>query len=210
MLTEHGDNVDAAIRHLNELRLTKPTGPSTEQHIEDAGAAEQQQQSFQAQSRTPLESAESLSDGQHQQQRTEAAGRTVDAASWSADDWVEVVVREMSAASDLADARMRAAAVLQAFEQAVAQRGKQCDGMDGAERLRTQLHEALRENQLLKRAVAIQNSRLQVYGCEGWEGKYIWGLIPLERHHSCPPTAQWKSIHIQSPFSSLVFFLSRS
>jgi len=34
-------------------------------------------------------------------------------------------------------------------------------GGEDAERLRGQLGEALRENQLLKRAVAIQNSRMQ-------------------------------------------------
>ena len=55
----------------------------------------------------------------------------------------------MSAASDMADAKRRAAEVLRAFEQAVMQHSEQQHG------------DLSRENALLKRAVAIQNSRLQ-------------------------------------------------
>jgi hypothetical protein len=55
----------------------------------------------------------------------------------------------MSAASDVADAKQRASQVLRAFEQAVMQHSDQQTG------------DISRENALLKRAVAIQNSRLQ-------------------------------------------------
>ena len=67
----------------------------------------------------------------------------------SAEDWINLLVHEMSAASDMADAKRRAAEVLRAFEQAVMQHSEQQHG------------DLSRENALLKRAVAIQNSRLQ-------------------------------------------------
>ena len=45
-----------------------------------------------------------------------------------------------------------------------------------SERLRAQLQDVLRENQLLKRAVAIQNSRMQELGCvPAWPGLLACG-----------------------------------
>ena len=71
------------------------------------------------------------------------------AATRTADEWIEILVQEMSAAADVADAKQRASTVLRAFEQAVMQHTEQQTG------------ELSRENALLKRAVGIQNSRLQ-------------------------------------------------
>ena len=67
----------------------------------------------------------------------------------TAEEWIDLLVQEMSAATDITDAKQRAAQVLRAFEQAVMQHADQHHG------------DVVRENALLKRAVAIQNSRLQ-------------------------------------------------
>jgi hypothetical protein len=71
---------------------------------------------------------------------------------------VDVLVGEMAAAGDIGDARKRAGGVLQAFEQFVMTRV----GGDAGPSGRTA---ALgRENAILKRAVQIQNARLQELG----------------------------------------------
>jgi hypothetical protein len=101
VLAEHGDNIDAAIKHLTSLRLSAAsTSAATPE--QQAAAAEQQQQQ------------------QQQQQGAAAEGPAGPAAApqKSADEWVDIVVQEMSAAKDMADARARASKVLQAFEQA--------------------------------------------------------------------------------------------
>jgi hypothetical protein len=71
---------------------------------------------------------------------------------------VETVVLEMAAARDMGDARARASNVLQAFEQFVSSRVRAGAGGGGAD---PKLEEALRENHILKRAVQIQNARMQ-------------------------------------------------
>ena len=62
----------------------------------------------------------------------------------------------MAASTDLGDARARAARLLSAFEAAV--RARASGGAD-VETLRGALDGALRDNAILKRAVAIQNAR---------------------------------------------------
>ena len=65
----------------------------------------------------------------------------------------------MSASSDLSDARARAARLLSAFEAAV--HGGAGGAGGEADALRGALDAALRDNAILKRAVAIQNARQQ-------------------------------------------------
>lgn len=147
MLVEYGDNIDAAIKHLTSLRLStasSSTGTPEQQAAAAAGATDQQQQRQQQQAEPATEASEGPS----------GAGR-------SAEEWVALVVHEMAAAKDMADARARASKVLQAFEHAALQHAKQQGSGAEAERLRLQLAEAQREGQLLKRAVAIQNLRMQ-------------------------------------------------
>jgi hypothetical protein len=61
----------------------------------------------------------------------------------------------MAAAKDMTDARQRAGSVLQAFEQFMMGRVKSSSSSD------VKLEEARRENHILKRAVQIQNARMQ-------------------------------------------------
>ena len=61
----------------------------------------------------------------------------------------------MAASADLCDARARAARLLTAFEAAVRGGGGEANSLRGA------LDSVLRDNAILKRAVAIQNARQQ-------------------------------------------------
>ena len=125
MLAEYGDNVDAAIKRLTDLRLSgaaaAAAAPPEQQAAVAAAAVEQQQAQAQQQKQQ-----------QAQQQQDAAQGGAADAGPsgaanghpQSADEWVDLVVREMAAATDMADARARASKVLQAFEQVAVQHAK--------------------------------------------------------------------------------------
>lgn len=69
-------------------------------------------------------------------------------------EWVNAVVNEMRSSVDMSDAQNRATRVLQTFEGAVRQRCAEQNDHSKMMKLK-------RENALLKRAVAIQNSRMQ-------------------------------------------------
>ena len=88
-----------------------------------------------------------------QRRESEAEART--GAPSTAQEWVERTVQELSTSADMDDARRKAAKVLQAFEQAILAHAK--GGPEGS----AQLGEIKKENAILKRALAIQNSRLQ-------------------------------------------------
>ncbi|BBN19268.1 hypothetical protein MPTK1_8g09210 [Marchantia polymorpha subsp. ruderalis] len=76
-------------------------------------------------------------------------------------EWVDLLVREMLSASDLEDARMRATRLLEAFEKTVASRTGVITEVVRKENmaLKEQLQGLLRDNHILKRAVAIQHER---------------------------------------------------
>lgn len=124
VLAEYGDNIDAAIKHLTDLRLSTASTSAAA-----AGGSTPQQQQQQQQAVTAAQ--------QQQQQQAGAAAAAAAAAAGaegaaaangrpkSADEWVDLVVREMAAAADMADARARASKTLQAFEQAAVEHSKQ-------------------------------------------------------------------------------------
>ncbi|KFM22916.1 hypothetical protein F751_6425 [Auxenochlorella protothecoides] len=145
---EYGNDVDAAIKRLNELQL--------------GGAREA----------APSGTAPAFIPGDRptpgQEQQGQGAGGLPSAppspTAHSAAEWVEEVVREMTAARSVEDARARAARVLEAFERGVILHAAKQDGASPTTRLRAQLQEAGRENALLKRAVLqVQNYSLQVH-----------------------------------------------
>lgn len=144
-LAEFGDNIDAAIKHLNELQLSTP-GTSKQHAIQ-----EQQRLGILGPPQVPPPDAGASTSpptGPAHGAQAQPEGKSSIPAR-SAEDWINLLVQEMSAATDMADAKRRASEVLRAFEQAVLQHSDQ------------QLGDLSRENSLLKRAVAIQNSRLQ-------------------------------------------------
>jgi chromosome segregation ATPase len=152
-LAEYSGNIDAAIRHLTELRLTVPGAAlAARKQASDADAAlEQAEQHLPQQNHQGSEqvaTASTVEDGSSDGAATPTARR-------SAEQWVDLVVEQMAQAKDLDDAKRRASELLRAFEHDIMQHASTAAG-DG----RTAA-ELARENTLLKRAVAIQNARLQ-------------------------------------------------
>lgn len=72
--------------------------------------------------------------------------------------WVDMFVQEMRSASNLNDARDRTTRILEAFERGVVAQTRESDERELV-LLKDQLHSLERENQILKRAVAIQHER---------------------------------------------------
>lgn len=126
VLANCGSNIDAAIRHLNELRLV-------DGHQNRNGHSNV----------APVEQAST-----EQQRATEAGPKT-------GEQWVDYLVQEMAAAKDVDDARKRAGVVLQRFESSCKQ------GPEAAASMQDKLLEVQKENGILKRAVQIQNQRIQ-------------------------------------------------
>lgn len=124
VLSEYGDNIDAAIKHLTDLRLATPStsaAATPEQQAAAAAAAGQHA----AEQQRQQEQATQQQQEQAQQPQQGAADAGAAGQPRSAEEWIDVVVREMAAATNLADARTRASKVLQAFEQAAVQHAKQ-------------------------------------------------------------------------------------
>lgn len=144
VLTECGHNIDLAIRKLNALHLT-PTREAAHSDRSTASPAPQTD-ALHAANGTATDSPSPASSGPR-----------------TGDEWVGLLVSEMSAARDMDDARKRGAGVLQAFEQFVGTKikaeARKDSSSDGAA-LQARLTEALRENHILKKAVQIQNTKL--------------------------------------------------
>ncbi|CAD5172474.1 unnamed protein product [Musa acuminata subsp. malaccensis] len=73
--------------------------------------------------------------------------------------WVDIFVKEMMNASDLGDVRGRAMKILEAFEGDVVAQTTAVVEQNESNLLKEQLHCLVRDNQILKRAVAIQHER---------------------------------------------------
>lgn len=134
VLQEYGDNMDAAIKHLTELRLS-----TDKTVIEDGDDTVLNVKSHETKEMTEEDSTK---------------------AAKSADDWVDALVQEMSAAKNVPDAKARAAKILQSFERAAVEHSLKTSQP-------RELEETLKENALLKRAVAIQNAKIQELSADG-------------------------------------------
>ena len=119
MLAEYGDNVDAAIKHLTELRLSATATAAAAAAASDSATAVQPEQA----QRRPAEPEQVQAPAQHSADAAPSAAPAPTAKS--AEQWVDAIVQQMADAADLPDARRRASALLQAFEQAVLQHSGQ-------------------------------------------------------------------------------------
>ncbi|XP_058115539.1 uncharacterized protein LOC131258317 [Magnolia sinica] len=138
-----GNDLDSAIKSLNELCL---------------GSGEKN-----------LDSADSNSDlrmgadVQLSSQGGDAAPEDASANNLPADgsEWVELLVREMMNASDMDDARDRASRVLEVLEKSILDRVSAEETETHKENmiLKEQVAVLIRDNTILKRAVAIQHER---------------------------------------------------
>eukprot|EP00898_Chlorokybus_atmophyticus_P008957 jgi/Chlat1/9062/Chrsp94S08321 len=152
------NNIDEAIHRLTSLRLsvgTPPPGgtnnsssaPATHAEIAAASAADEliQQASVRAQEASDAAASAAASE---QTRPLEGA------------EWVEIVVQEMAAATDMQDARARASRILERFEQFMREHVGAAARKEFLQ-LRAQLAQMIKDNHILKRAVAIQNARQQ-------------------------------------------------
>ncbi|XP_030925120.1 uncharacterized protein LOC115952411 [Quercus lobata] len=80
-------------------------------------------------------------------------GNTMDGSKW-----VDLFVHEMMNATDIDDARGRATRILEAFEQSITAPSRASEELEHAS-LKEHLQSLLNDNQILKRAVAIQHER---------------------------------------------------
>jgi len=153
VLAEYGDNIDAAIKHLNELQLSAPG--TSKQHEEQ----NRERQGIIGPASTSAEGTVPAAARPEPQPHLEQT-RT-------ADQWIELLVQQMTEAGDIEDAKLRAAEVLRAFEQAVS---RQSAGD-------VRIAEVEKENTILKRAVAIQNARIQELGVKEAEVLGLRGAV---------------------------------
>ncbi|XP_024979983.1 uncharacterized protein LOC112516951 [Cynara cardunculus var. scolymus] len=146
-LEKSGNDLGSAIKSLNELCLGYADGasgsPVQSNAITDKGSA------------TASEDIVSLENPSAN-----------DNIPKSGAEWVELFVTEMTSATSIDDARLRAMRVLESLERSISEHA----GGEAAENLRKenllfkeQIEVLLRENAILKRAVAIQHERQKEY-----------------------------------------------
>ncbi|KAL2609280.1 hypothetical protein R1flu_027853 [Riccia fluitans] len=152
-----GRNLDSAIKSLTDLRL------SSAEHVsvcETGGHATPSAPSSSA-------SCAAVSEGYAQASSSQSPSVEVKAPQLAGNvpadgaEWVDLLVREMMGAVDLDDARLRATRALEAFEKIVASRAGVISEVLKKENisLKEQIQGLLRDNHILKRAVAIQHER---------------------------------------------------
>ncbi|KAI3887649.1 hypothetical protein MKW92_045750 [Papaver armeniacum] len=144
-LQECGDDLDSAIKSLNELRLGSV-------EINSGSAAERAD--LPPQEVTPGDDASS----QHSLPQ--------DGLPKNGSEWVELFVREMTSASSVDDAKARASRLLEVLEKSIRSHASmEATGNSQKEyaMLKQQLETLIRENTILKRAVSIQHERQKEY-----------------------------------------------
>ncbi|KAF5835697.1 hypothetical protein DUNSADRAFT_6976 [Dunaliella salina] len=205
-LLDCGNNIDAAIQRLTGLHLhsddatvaaataslartpqdPSPQAPLPNQHnghASHAGPSSQRPLHPQSPSASP---AAADDDGAGC-----GAFQEEPAGPQSAEQWVEFLVSEMAKCRDMGDARVRAAGVLQHFERFVKARSK--------EEARSKLLDTQRENTILKKAVQIQNSKLNEKAGQDQELQQLRQIISQyqEQVHSLELQKYSLSLHLQ-------------
>mmetsp|Transcript_13226 Transcript_13226/g.25298 ORF Transcript_13226/g.25298 Transcript_13226/m.25298 type:complete len:291 (-) Transcript_13226:629-1501(-) len=134
-------NLEAAIKCLEELRLSATNTQPHQQH---------QQQPTEMENPRPAAQGDSTNT------------RAVHDEPSLANVYANSIVQEMAGASDIADAHTKAERVLQAFAGEVTHRVSAAAAVEN-EGLKNHIQALARDNTILKRAVAIQNQRQQEY-----------------------------------------------
>ncbi|GLT26235.1 hypothetical protein SLA2020_013170 [Shorea laevis] len=167
-LEECGNDLDSAIRRLNELRLgsaVRNLAPDADKSVE---AVEENVQ---------LEAQGGTSNGEVPAAKDQSAPEVfqLDGA-----DWVELFVREMMNASNIDDARARASRALEVLERSICARA----GVEAAQNfqqentiLKEQVEALIHENNILKRAVSIQHERQKEYEDQNQELQHLKQLL---------------------------------
>ncbi|EEC81059.1 hypothetical protein OsI_23868 [Oryza sativa Indica Group] len=170
-LDASGDDLDSAIKSLNNLRLE-----STEAILSATGC-----KSENGLPTAVYPSVEGIvnNGGVSTANEHPAAADSCQTGN-SGSEWVELFVREMTNASDMGDARARASRALEVLEKSIVER----TGADAAQNLqkenmmlKEQLTVVLRENAVLKRAVAIQHERQKEFDERSQEVQSLKQLV---------------------------------
>ncbi|XP_074274009.1 uncharacterized protein LOC141597443 [Silene latifolia] len=101
-------------------------------------------------------------------------------------EWVELFVREMSVASDVNDARIRATRALEAFEKSICARANAQTAQNFQQEnlmLKGQVESLLQENGILKRAVSIQHERQKEFEAKSGEVQQLKQLLSQCQEH---------------------------
>ncbi|PON90073.1 Ubiquitin system component Cue [Trema orientale] len=156
-LEECGNDLDAAIKSLNDLRLRSAE--------ENPGPAEDSDATVE----------KGVNDGDVAVSENPSAHLPVDGA-----EWVNLFVNEMMNATSPDDVRARASRVLEILEKSISARA----GAEAAQSfqkenmlLKEQLEGLLRENTILKHAVAIQHERQKQYEDKNQELQQLKQLV---------------------------------
>ncbi|KAB5551908.1 hypothetical protein DKX38_009219 [Salix brachista] len=154
-LEECGDDLDSAIRSLNELRLASVENFSSavvkSDVIDKANVPPQG-------TRRKLFGLAPVDSEAHPTEDPSASAHL----SMDGMEWVELFVREMTSASNIDDARARASRALEALEKSICTRaGAETAKSFNQENmmLKEQMQALIQENTILKRAVSIQHER---------------------------------------------------
>jgi hypothetical protein len=155
VLESCGNSLDSAIKSLTDLRLSSSerSVSSSQDGVSGASVARSSSLAAGMESLSP-----STTNSCRQKMEAAAAGSL---QQLEGEEWVELLVREMMNAADLDDARARATHTLEAFEKTVASRSAAVMEVQQKENivLKEQLQGLIRDNHILKRAVAIQHER---------------------------------------------------
>ncbi|KAL8230402.1 hypothetical protein R6Q57_000180 [Mikania cordata] len=154
VLEESGNDLDSAIKSLNELHLGFVDGNSGHVPLSDAATGDKYvtiENSF-VHANTPKNGAE----------------------------WVELFVTEMMNATSVDDARSRAMSMLESLEKSITERsgGEAAQSLHNENTvLKEQIEVLLRENTILKRAVSIQHERQKDYDENTQEVQHLKQLL---------------------------------
>ncbi|KAI3777764.1 hypothetical protein L1987_47566 [Smallanthus sonchifolius] len=157
-LEESGNDLDLAIKSLNELCLGYVDGNSGSVSLSNAGLSEKYNtvENTSVHANAPRNGAE----------------------------WVELFVTEMMNATSIDDARSRAMSILESLEKSIKERS----GGEAAQSLhkenmvfKEQFEVVLRENTILKRAIAIQHERQKDYNDSTREVQHLKQLLSMQQ-----------------------------
>ncbi|MCL7041664.1 hypothetical protein MKW94_014250 [Papaver nudicaule] len=145
VLNTHNHKIEDAIESLNALCIGDVSS-RTESLSPDSMMANS----------PSVQGAESNQEAEEKIEEKDAAAESRNPADGAS--WVDIFVQEMMSASDLDDARGRAARILEAFEKSVEENSRASHEQEIAV-LKEHLQSMLKDNQILKRAVSIQHER---------------------------------------------------
>ncbi|XP_022946782.1 uncharacterized protein LOC111450749 isoform X1 [Cucurbita moschata] len=169
VLEECGDDLDLAIRSLNQLHLGyNDRNLGSASNTSDVAL----ETNIQPQSQ---DEAEPQGEAAISENATASENLPTNGA-----EWVDLFVREMTSASNMDDARSRASRVLEVLEKSICARANAEAANNFHQEnkmLREQVEALIQENNILKRAVSIQHERQKEYEGGNQELQHLKELV---------------------------------